>query len=50
MSERENILGIDSRKALLTILVAVVLAVGTVSLIGKLASFDDIARAGSSTC
>ena len=45
MSERENILGIDSRKALLTILVAVVLAVGTVSLIGKLASFDDIVTA-----
>ncbi|HVD66053.1 MAG TPA: lysylphosphatidylglycerol synthase domain-containing protein [Gaiellaceae bacterium] len=45
MAERENILGIDSRKALVTIVIAVILAVGAFSLIGKAASFDEIVEA-----
>jgi uncharacterized membrane protein YbhN (UPF0104 family) len=42
MAQRENVLGIDARKALLTIVVAVVLVVGVVSLIGKFADFDEL--------
>jgi uncharacterized protein (TIRG00374 family) len=45
MSERENILGIDAKKALVTIVVAVILLVGAFSLIGKAADWDEIAQA-----
>jgi glycosyltransferase 2 family protein len=43
--ERENILGIDSRKALLTLFVALALVIGCVSLIGKAADFDELTAA-----
>jgi uncharacterized membrane protein YbhN (UPF0104 family) len=45
MPERENILGIDAKRALITIVIAVILLVGAFSLIGKAASFDDIVTA-----
>jgi uncharacterized protein (TIRG00374 family) len=45
MAERENVLGIDAKRALITILVAVILAVGAFSLIGKFASFHEIVEA-----
>jgi uncharacterized protein (TIRG00374 family) len=45
MAEREPLLGIDAKRALITILLAVVLAVGAFSLIGKFADFDEIRQA-----
>ena len=45
MAERENVLGIDAKRALITIFVAVILAVGAFSLIGKFASFHEIVEA-----
>ena len=45
MSQRENILGIDAKKALLTLALAVVLVVGTVGLIAKLADLDELTSA-----
>jgi uncharacterized protein (TIRG00374 family) len=45
MAQRENVLGIDAKRALLTIGIAVVLVVGAVSLIGKFADFDEIRQA-----
>ena len=44
MAQRENILGIDAKKALLTIVVAVILVVGVFGLIGKFADWDEILR------
>jgi uncharacterized membrane protein YbhN (UPF0104 family) len=45
MSQRENTLGIDAKKALVTLALAVVLVVGTVSLIAKLADLDELTTA-----
>jgi uncharacterized protein (TIRG00374 family) len=45
MRERENILGIDAKKALITIVVAVLLLIGAFSLIGKAADWDEIGEA-----
>src|SRR4029450_13701042 len=45
VAQRENILGIDAKKALLTIIVAVILVVGVFSLIGKFADWDEILEA-----
>ena len=45
MAQRTNILGIDAKRALVTIVVAVVLVVGTFSLIGKFAVWDEILQA-----
>ena len=45
MRERENILGIDAKRALITIVIAVILLVGVFSLIGKAADWDEIVQA-----
>lgn len=45
MAQRDNILGIDAKRALITIVVAVILVVGAASLIGKVADFDEILEA-----
>ena len=45
MAQRDNILGIDAKRALITIVIAVILLVGAFSLIGKAASFDEIVEA-----
>ena len=45
MRERENILGIDAKKALITIVIAVILLIGAFSLIGKAADWDEIVQA-----
>jgi uncharacterized protein (TIRG00374 family) len=45
VAQRTNILGIDAKRALVTIVVAVVLVVGTFSLIGKFADWDEILQA-----
>ncbi|HET6657882.1 MAG TPA: lysylphosphatidylglycerol synthase transmembrane domain-containing protein [Gaiellaceae bacterium] len=45
MAQRENILGIDAKRALATIVIAVILLVGAFSLIGKAADFDEIVDA-----
>ena len=45
MAQRDNILGIDAKRALITIVVAVILVVGSFSLIGKAADFDEILEA-----
>jgi uncharacterized membrane protein YbhN (UPF0104 family) len=42
VSERREILGLDRRKAALTIMLALLLAVGAVTLVGKVADFDDM--------
>src|SRR4029078_7476850 len=41
LAQRDNILGIDAKRALITIVVAIILVVGAVSLIGKAADFDE---------
>jgi uncharacterized membrane protein YbhN (UPF0104 family) len=45
MAQRGNILGIDSRKALVTLAIAVLLMIGSVSLIGNFADFDELTEA-----
>jgi uncharacterized membrane protein YbhN (UPF0104 family) len=45
MSERGEILGIDKRKALLSVVIALLLAVGAVGLVGKIADFDKLSTA-----
>src|SRR6188474_2030996 len=45
MAERENVLGIDAKKALITLAIAVILLVGAFGLIGKVADFDEILNA-----
>ena len=45
MAQRDNILGIDAKRALITIVIAVLLLVGAISLIGKAADFDEIVEA-----
>ena len=45
MAQRDNILGIDAKRALITIVIAVILVVGSFSLIGKAADFDEILEA-----
>ena len=45
MRERENILGIDAKKALITIVIAVILLIGAFSLIGRAADWDEIVEA-----
>ncbi|HEY7002677.1 MAG TPA: lysylphosphatidylglycerol synthase transmembrane domain-containing protein [Gaiellaceae bacterium] len=45
MAQRETVLGIDAKKALVTLVIAVVLVVGAFGLIGKVASFDEIVKA-----
>lgn len=45
MRERENILGIDAKRALITIVIAVILLVGAFSLIGRAADWDEIVQA-----
>ena len=45
MAQGDNILGIDTKRALITIVVAVILVVGAFSLIGKVADFDEILEA-----
>lgn len=45
MSSREEIFGIDKRRAGLTVAAALVLAVGAVGLIGKVADFDTLTEA-----
>jgi uncharacterized membrane protein YbhN (UPF0104 family) len=45
VAQRDNILGIDAKRALITIVIAVILLVGAFSLIGKAASFDEIVNA-----
>jgi uncharacterized protein (TIRG00374 family) len=45
LAQRDNILGIDAKRALITIVVAVILVVGAFSLIGKAADFDEILEA-----
>lgn len=42
MAQRDNILGIDAKRALITIVVAVILLVGAFGLIGKAADFGEI--------
>lgn len=44
-SRGHEILGVDRRKALVTVGVAVVLAVGTFTVIGRVAEFDELSRA-----
>jgi glycosyltransferase 2 family protein len=45
VAQRDNILGIDAKRALITIVIAVLLLVGAISLIGKAADFDEIVEA-----
>ena len=45
LAQRDNILGIDAKRELITIVVAVILVVGSFSLIGKAADFDEILEA-----
>jgi len=45
MAQHENVLGIDAKKALLTLGLAVLLVVGTVGLIAKLADLDELRAA-----
>lgn len=45
MSEQGEILGVDRRKAFLSLAVAIVLAAGAVTLVGKAASFDEVLEA-----
>jgi uncharacterized membrane protein YbhN (UPF0104 family) len=45
VSGHDEILGIDSRKALVTLAIAVILVVGAVSLIGNFADFDELSTA-----
>ena len=45
MAQRDNILGIDAKRALITLVLAVILLVGAISLIGKAADFDEIVEA-----
>jgi uncharacterized protein (TIRG00374 family) len=45
MAERENVLGIDAKRALITLAIAVILLVGAFALVGKVADFDEILNA-----
>jgi uncharacterized membrane protein YbhN (UPF0104 family) len=45
MSHRTEILGVDKRKALASVGIALLLAVGAVTLVGKLADFDELLAA-----
>jgi uncharacterized membrane protein YbhN (UPF0104 family) len=45
VSERDELLGFDKRKALLSVAIALLLAVGAVGLIGKIADFDELTHA-----
>jgi uncharacterized protein (TIRG00374 family) len=45
VAQRDNILGIDAKRALITLVIAVILLVGAISLIGKVADFDEILTA-----
>ena len=45
MSGAHQILGLDKRKALISVAIALVLAAGAVTLVGKLADFDELLAA-----
>ena len=45
MNDRAEILGFDRRKALLTVGIAVLLAAGAVTLVGRVADFDEVLSA-----
>ena len=45
VSERDEILGLDKRDVLVSVVIALLLAVGAVTLIGKVADFDELVEA-----
>ncbi|HEY3068695.1 MAG TPA: lysylphosphatidylglycerol synthase transmembrane domain-containing protein [Gaiellaceae bacterium] len=45
MSEQDEILGLDARRAVITLVVALLLAAGAVGLVGKVADFDKLTTA-----
>ena len=45
MSERDEVLGLDRRRALASLGIALLLAIGAVTLVGKVADFDELVEA-----